>query len=109
MYKIGDKLRKLRKQLGLSQSELAQKLCLADTSISAYELEKNEPSIDTLKKLSKLFNISVDEIIGNDFEMQLEPETQELRHLVTLLNKDYTIQTIFYVKSLLQYQNNIKR
>lgn len=104
MSKFSENLRNNRKALKLSQNELANKLNLADTSISAYELEKNEPTIETLKSMSKLFHLSIDELVGNDFETNLTPETQELRYLATLLNKEYTIQAIFYIRSLLQYQ-----
>ncbi len=106
MSNFNQNLKTIRKQYGLSQVELAKKLNLADTSISAYELSKNEPTIDTLKNMSKLFNISIDELVGNDFEYSLKPQTRELRRLVTMLSDSYTVQTLFYVKSLLQYQNN---
>jgi len=106
MSSFNTNLKAIRKQYGLSQVELAKKLNLADTSISAYELSKNEPTIDTLKNMSKLFNISIDELVGNEFENSLKPQTQELRRLVTMLSDSYTVQTLFYVKSLLQYQNN---
>ncbi len=106
MSNFNENLKIIRKQYGLSQVELAKKLNLADTSISAYELSKNEPTIDTLKNMSKLFNISIDELVGNEFENSLKPQTRELRQLVTMLSDSYTVQTLFYVKSLLQYQNN---
>ena len=105
MSKFSENLRNCRKSLNISQNELAKKLNLADTSISAYELEKNEPTIETLKNMSNLFKITIDELVGNDFEKSLDVETKQLRHLVTLLNHEYTIQTIFYVNSLLQYQS----
>lgn len=104
-----EKLKTLRKDIGYTQKEVAERLHMATSTYQTYEQGACEPNIDTLISMSHLFKVSVDEIIGNNFEKQLEPETQELRHLVTLLNKDYTVQTIFYVKSLLQYQNNIKR
>lgn len=106
MANFNENLKLIRREKGLSQSELAKKLNLADTSISAYELSKNEPTIETLKNMSKLFNISIDELVGNDFEKNLTPQTKELRKLVTRLSDSYVMQTLFYVKSLLQYQNN---
>ncbi len=105
MANFNENLKSIRREKGLSQSELAKKLNLADTSISAYELSKNEPTIETLKNMSKLFNISIDELVGNDFEKKLTPQTKELRKLVTRLSDSYATQALFYVKSLLQYQN----
>lgn len=101
---FSENLRKLRKKENLSQLKLAQMLNLADTSISAYELNKNEPTIDTLKNMSKLFKISIDDLVSNDFERNISTETKEIRYLISNLSKDYTLQ-VFYVKSLLQYQN----
>lgn len=58
-------LRIIRKQLGLSQKEIAEKLDCSPTVYSRYETGERQPSIDVLIKLSHIFDISVDEIIGN--------------------------------------------
>lgn len=61
---IGKNLKKLRKQKGLSQDRLSK---LADISYNTViKLESGgiiNPSIDTLQKLAKALNISVDELI----------------------------------------------
>lgn len=106
MSNFNENLKAIRRENGLSQAELAKKLNLADTSVSAYELSKNEPTIETLKNMSKLFNVSIDELVGNDFDDGFTPTVKELRKLVTKLSDSYSTQTLFYVKSLLQYQNN---
>ena len=60
------KLKELRIQKNLKQGEIAKILNISQTCYSYYENGRNEPSIDVLIKLSKLFNVSVDELIGND-------------------------------------------
>lgn len=61
---LGDKIKLLRKENGLTQSELGNKLGLSKANISKYESNIHEPSIDTLNKLSDLFNVSVDFLLG---------------------------------------------
>jgi transcriptional regulator with XRE-family HTH domain len=101
-----DNLKALRKQLGYSQKDMANKLHMATSTYQSYELGVCDPNVDTLKSMSKIFRVSIDEIVGNDFANEYSPQTQELRRLVTMLSDSYTVQTLFYVKSLLQYQNN---
>lgn len=54
----------LRKEKGISQIALSMELNLSQKMISAYENEKSEPSIATLKHMADIFNTSVDYIIG---------------------------------------------
>lgn len=63
-----NKIKLLREELNISQEELASKLGLSKGIISLYENEKRKPSFDILNKLSKIFNCSIDYIIGNDNE-----------------------------------------
>lgn len=56
-------LRKLRLNKSITQTELAQKLHLSRTAISNYENGKVQPSLDTLIKISEIFEITIDELI----------------------------------------------
>ena len=60
------RLQILRKQLNISQSELANKMQLSQQSISKYEQGSREPDISTLKQLAKFFNVSIDYLVGYD-------------------------------------------
>lgn len=57
-------IRELRKRHKLTQKQLAAILCKKESTIRMWELNKNEPSLTTLVKLSKIFNVSIDEMIG---------------------------------------------
>lgn len=61
--KFPDRLVELRKSKAITQTELGQMLHLSRTAISNYETGKLEPSMDTLIKLSEIFNISLDELM----------------------------------------------
>lgn len=54
----------LRKDRGLSQGELAERLGLAASTISAYERGVNEPDDETKLRIAELFNISLDYLLG---------------------------------------------
>ena len=53
---IGEKIYELRKQKGLSQEELAEKLNVSRQSVSLWETNQTVPQIDYLMELSKIFN-----------------------------------------------------
>lgn len=63
---LGEKIVSLRKKNNLSQEELAEKVGVTRQTISKWELEETTPDINQAKKLSKLFNISLDELTNND-------------------------------------------
>lgn len=59
------RLKTLREKKGLSQSEVAKRMGIARTTYSGYELGTREPDQNTLKKLAKFFDVSVDFLVGN--------------------------------------------
>lgn len=63
---FSEKLKELRKQNNLTQEELAKKLFVTRNAISKWETGKGYPNIDSLKLLSQVFKISVDELINNE-------------------------------------------
>lgn len=58
-----EKLLKLRKEKGISQEELGYKLNVTRQTVSKWELGMTTPEIDKLVELSKIFSISVDELL----------------------------------------------
>lgn len=62
---FNEKLIELRKKGGLSQEELGYKLNVSRQTISKWELGQTTPEMDKLIELSKVFNITVDELINN--------------------------------------------
>ena len=59
---------KLRKKNGLSQEQLAEKIGVARQTISKWELGETYPDLKQSKELSKIFNISLDELTDNDIK-----------------------------------------
>ena len=61
---IGDRIRDLRKEKKLSQSELANVLFTSQDTISLWELGKSLPGANDIIKLAKFFNVSSDYLLG---------------------------------------------
>ena len=76
MLSFGKRISILRKELGLSQTDLANKLNTSVSVVSRYELDKMTPSVDTAKKLAQLLNTSVGYLLGenNNAELFKDPE-----------------------------------
>lgn len=55
---------RLRKERGLSQEELADKLSVSRQAVSKWERGEALPDTDNLIRLAKLYNVSIDEIVG---------------------------------------------
>lgn len=62
--KFAEKLKELRKEMALTQKELADKLGFERTTVSGWEQERKEPNYDTLIMLAKFFNVTVDYLLG---------------------------------------------
>ena len=82
---IADKLIALRKQNGLSQSELAEKIGVPMPVIAGWESSDISPDTESLLKLAKLYNISLDKLFGISSEpvnqrssISLEKNTGEI-------------------------------
>lgn len=73
----GEKIRKKRKELNMSQEDLAQKLDVTRQAISKWEMDKADPTNRNLKELSDVFNVDIAYFIGENFENN-EDEKEEL-------------------------------
>lgn len=64
-----DIIRRLRTQQGLSQDELAQKVYVTRQAVSRWENGETIPNTETLKLLSKLFDVSINTLLGSPREL----------------------------------------
>ena len=60
---IGEHLKKLRQESGLTQRDLAEALKMPHRQISRYELNVDKPSVKNLIKLAEYFEVSIDQLI----------------------------------------------
>ena len=79
---LPEKLVYLRKQKGLSQEELAEKMELSRQSISRWESGGSVPGIESLKLLSRLYGVSVDYLLDDSLDAPTDTTPQETPELV---------------------------
>ncbi len=84
---IGNKIMELRKKNRLSQEELAEEIGVARQTISKWELGETSPDLKQAKELSKIFNISLDELVSNDIKEILVEKTSNTEKLAGLILK----------------------
>lgn len=63
---FAEKLREARKNAGLTQEQLAEKLLVSRQAITKWESEKGLPDIENLKRLSQIFGISIDDLLSSN-------------------------------------------
>lgn len=69
---IGERIQQLRKEKGITQKELAEKLNLAEITIRQYETNKREPKITTLSKIAKFLGTGLETFLTNDEQSLFE-------------------------------------
>lgn len=95
---LGQQLKAHRKELGISQDELAEKIFVSRQSISNWENNKTYPDIHTLLLLAETFSVSLDELIKGDVEeMKEEINAQERAGF----NRDSVCFAIFGIVTVL--------
>ncbi len=65
---LGQKISLFRKNYSMTQKQFASLLHVSDKVVSKWELGYSEPDLDTLKRISQIFNISTDELLNNNSE-----------------------------------------
>lgn len=63
---LRQKLKYLRKRMGLSQLELAEKLQVSRQAVSGWEAGSSNPSIENMKSLSKLYSVPLELLLNDD-------------------------------------------
>lgn len=65
---FAEKLKSIRKQAGMSQEQLAEKLCVSRQAITKWETDAGIPDIENIIAISAMFEISIDELLSNERE-----------------------------------------
>ena len=88
--KLNEKIQKLRKDHGISQEQLAERLNVTRQAISKWETGEGMPDIENILQLSAVFNVSVDYLLKNQIThpspapVLPEPENENLALADTL-------------------------
>lgn len=82
---LGDNIRKYRKENNISQESLGEKLGVSRQSISLWENNQTQPSLENIVALAKIFNVTTDDLLSNN---EQERETVIEKKDTKLLNKN---------------------
>lgn len=89
--RFGEKLYSLRKQRGMTQMELAEKLDISRQAVSRWERGTAEPSTENLVSIGKLFDVSVDALMNENIQLQAELSVQ-----IAVIDQEPDKSTDFY-------------
>jgi transcriptional regulator with XRE-family HTH domain len=72
---FGQRFSRLRKNIGLKQDEIAEKVNISAQAVSKWENDLSAPDISTLPLLADILNVSLDELLGRESEQtKIVPE-----------------------------------
>ena len=74
---LGEKIKEARKEHGLSQEQLSEKLCVSRSAIAKWESDKGMPDIENLKAISSLLSVSIDYLLDDGESQITEVQTKE--------------------------------
>ena len=92
---IGERIKKLRNKNGITQLELANKLFVTDKTVSSWESDRTEPSLEVLVKLSDILDYNVGYLIyGDNPKNDVETEIK-----IKITESEYKIINEFMIKN----------
>jgi len=96
---LGNRIKEFRKKINLSQEELAEKIYTSRQTISNWENNKTYPDINSLKLLSNIFDVSLDNLIEGDIEkMKNKVEENDIKGF-KMLSWIFTIEMVIMMLS----------
>ncbi|WP_454941682.1 helix-turn-helix domain-containing protein [Evtepia sp.] len=90
MVSMGGKIKKLRTERHMTQTEFAERLGVTKSAISSYENGSRLPSYDILLKMARIFKISTDMLLGNTDEHRITLDVTGLNRKQILLLEELT-------------------
>lgn len=103
------KLKELREQTGLSQYELAPLLGIGRATYANYEIEKTQPTIETLCKIADFYGVSLDYLCNHTTKNKIDlgyidEKTITITRLTQQLTNKNKDQAFYYISGLLAGQ-----
>lgn len=96
---LGEILQELRKDRGLTQAELAERLSISPLTISSYECGRSTPDDATKVRIAQIFGVSLDYFLG----LIREPLPYDRKANIVHIPPDFTPQEIEEVETYVEY------
>ncbi|HEC5282996.1 TPA: helix-turn-helix transcriptional regulator [Enterobacter cloacae] len=91
----------LRKQSGLTQSQMAEKIGTHLTQVRRYESGDAQPSLEILKRIALAFNLSTDGLLFEDSERELESELRLRLEAIQKMDEEEQEITLIVLDALI--------
>jgi len=72
MSELGKRIQEQRKQIGLTQAQLASKIEISHTQLTRYESKNIQPPADVLQRLANVFDVSIDYLVNGNKSDKVE-------------------------------------
>jgi transcriptional regulator with XRE-family HTH domain len=102
MLNIGKNLTQLRKAKNWSQEDLAKEIDSSRIMIGKYERGDNSPSIEVLFKLAKIFDVSLDYLVGKGVNAHFNKEVLKRIEDIELLDEETRNKLFFLIDNVIQ-------
>lgn len=99
---LGKNIQHFRKYANLTQQELADKVGVSRATISSWEVDRTEPSMEDVKKMASVLDCTLNDIIGNSKEDLIKDRNiQIILSLVQKLDSEKQADVIRYLQYLI--------
>ena len=82
LVNMGQKMKRLRKENGFTQKQIAERIGLAVSAVSSYESGARYPSYEVLIKLARIYHVSADYLLGMTDERKVDISGLEEEEIV---------------------------
>lgn len=88
MERFGERIRELRKDRGLTLSELSMRLGISRNTLTSWELGEKEPyAIGRLREIAEVLRVPVSSLLAGENELRVEDNLKNLEERVTRLER----------------------
>ena len=107
---FSERLKKLRKDAGLTQVDVAEKLGISQPAYASWERGIKKPTQENLVKLSKILYVSVDYLLGNTQSKQTSDVLEDIELLFRMNSKGLTEEEKeIFKKELIEFMEKRKK
>lgn len=96
-YKFGEFIYQKRKKLGLTQEELGKKLGVTNKAVSKWEVGETTPDITMLEPLAQILQVSVDELLKQETNIEKNEQTIKVNRLFIILTISLAMLNILLI------------
>jgi transcriptional regulator with XRE-family HTH domain len=86
-FRFGDKLKEKRKELSLTQEQMADKLGLKTSTYGNYETNKREPNSETIKNIADKLGMDVDDFFKNNSDINIDDDIRRIERAKSKMPK----------------------